>query len=199
MNRIFPDDRKLIEAILQGGNDRQRAIRQIYDNRELKSKVSSYVRNHGGNAVDGEDMYHEGIIVLDRNIREGKFREETSIDGYLYSICRFLWMNQARKQAKTNLTDQQTPFDGASDITPETAYTDQERKKTLQSILDKMEARCRTILKLWQLSYSMKEIAAEMGLANDTQARKAKYRCHQALMKLLKENPAIAQLLQKLR
>ncbi|MEM9918056.1 MAG: sigma-70 family RNA polymerase sigma factor [Bacteroidota bacterium] len=199
MNAIPTNEKALIQAIKSGGSQRQKAIRMIYDDRELRSKVIHYVRTHGGNAEDGQDMYQEGIIVLDRNIRENKFREETSLKGYLYSICRFLWMNQARKKAKTTLTSESTPFDGESDFTPESSYFETERKKLLQQVLDKMEARCRKILKLWQLSYSMAEIASEMKLANDTQARKAKYRCHQSLMKLIQEHPGIAQQLENLR
>ncbi|MEO1514331.1 MAG: sigma-70 family RNA polymerase sigma factor [Bacteroidota bacterium] len=199
MNVIPTNEKALIKAIKSGGSDRQRAIRMIYDDKELRSKVIHYVRTHGGNAADGQDMYQEGIIVLDRNIREGKFREETSLKGYLYSICRFLWMNQARKQAKTTLTSESTTFDGKSEFTPESAYFETERKKLLQLVLNRMEDRCRRILKMWQLSYSMSEIATEMGLANDTQARKAKYRCHQSLMKLIQAHPGIAQQLENLR
>lgn len=195
MSVIPINDQALIQAVKSGGSARQNAIRQIYDNRELKMKVIQFVKNHGGNEEDGRDMFHEGIIVLDRNIREEKFREETSLQGYLYSICRFLWMNQARKDAKVNLTDQNTPFEGEFSATPESAYFDEERKKVLRGVLEQLGDRCQRILELWKLSYSMEEIAVEMGLANEGQARKAKYRCHMSLMELLDKNPNITELL----
>lgn len=195
MSVIPINDKALVEAIRSGGSARQNAIRTIYDDRELRTKVIQFVRNHGGNDDDGRDMFHEGIIVLDRNIREEKFREETTLQGYLFSICRFLWMNQARKKAKTTLTDQTTPFEGESDATPESSYFDEERKGVLRTILEQLGERCQRILELWKLSYSMDEIAVEMGLANEQQARKAKYRCHLSLMEFLEKHPNIAELL----
>lgn len=190
----FTED-QLLAAIKAGGNIRQTAIRNIYEDRDLKKKVIDFVKNHGGNVEDGQDMYHEGIIVLDRNIREEKFRGESSIQGYLYSICRFLWMNRTRKQAKTRLTEDNQAFEGASDFTPESSYFDEERKSVLRQILEKLGDRCQKILNLWQLSYSMEEIAETMGLANEQQARKAKYRCHLSLVELLEQNPNLSELL----
>lgn len=189
------NDQFLIQAILNGGTKRQQAIRTIYDDNVLKGKVINFVKNHGGNKEDGQDIFHEGIIALDRNIREKKFREESSIQGYLFSICRFAWMNRARKQAKTTLVDENKVFDGADEETPEMTFVNKERNELLESIMDNLGDRCRKILEMWKLSYSMSEIASEMGLANDVQARKAKYRCHNSLIKFLSEHPEINELL----
>lgn len=189
------NDQFLINAIMDGGAKRQQAIRTIYDDSVLKSKVINFVRNHGGNTEDGQDIFHEGIIALDRNVREKKFREETSLQGYLFSICRFAWMNRARKQAKTTLVDESKFFDGKDEVTPELTFENKERNELLESILGNLGDRCRKILEMWKLSYSMSEIASEMGLANDVQARKAKYRCHNSLIKFLSEHPEINELL----
>ena len=193
-----PDnDQILINSIQQGGIKRQEAIRTIYDDVTLKNKVINFVRGHGGNKEDGQDIFHEGIIALDRNIRENKFREETSLHGYLFSICRFSWMNRARKQAKTTLIEETKIFDGVDENTPELEFSIKERDQLLGKILGNLGERCRKILEMWKLSYSMNEIASEMGLANDVQARKAKYRCHNSLMKYLTEHPEINEILEK--
>ena len=104
MKAGFENDEDIIKAIKSGGAKRQRAIRFLYNtNQDLLQKVVSYVKNNSGNEQDGQDMFHEGIIVLDRNIRNDKFRGESSLGGYLYSICRLLWMNQIRKNIKVDL------------------------------------------------------------------------------------------------
>jgi len=188
MNLKPVDNRYLIDAIKEGGAKRQQAIRTIYDDRILKGKVINFVRNHGGNTEDGQDIFHEGIIALDRNIRENKFREETGVQGYLFSICRFAWMNRARKQSKMRLTDETSTFDGFDEETPDVTFFEKEQKELLQKILE-----------MWKLSYSMSEIAKKMNLANDVQARKAKYRCHNSMMKYLEKNPQIIELLKNYR
>ena len=195
-NQELSDD-LLIRDIASGGTARHKAIQEVYDNPELKKMVAAFVRNHGGNAEDGLDVFHEGIIVLDRNLREGKFRGETSLSGYLYSICRFVWMNQARRQARITHTDQMpepTPGESAA-LTPDRLLMDEERSAALNQLLNTIGERCRRILELWKLSYSMEEIAEKEGLSSAEMAKKAKYRCHVALLEKIRQNPNWEQLI----
>lgn len=187
-------DEKLLKDIASGGRARQDALRAIYADTELKRKVIQHVRNRQGNAEDGQDMFHEGIIVLDRNVREGKFRGEAPLKGYLYSICRFLWMNQLRKNAHTNPVAEVPHPNEPDEYTPEIALITGERKALLNRLLDQLGERCRNILELWKLSYSMEEIAGKLGFSSPDMARKAKYRCHLNLMELVTQNPELREL-----
>jgi RNA polymerase sigma factor (sigma-70 family) len=187
--KVF-SDQELVAAIKKGGSGRQEAIRFIYDKADLRQKIVHFVRKNQGNEPDGHDMFHEGIIVLDRNIREDKFRAESSIEGYLYSICRFLWQNQRRKKARIDLKEDATQMDQIETSTPELQLLSDEKKNLLNRALEQLGERCKRILELWQLSYSMEEIAAEMEFSSAQMARKNKYRCQQSLMKFFKEQPS---------
>lgn len=180
---------ELVAAIKKGGALRQQAIRFIYDDKELRRKIIQFVRNNRGNEEDGHDMYHEGIIVLDRNIRQDKFRGESSVEGYLYSICRFLWFNQRRKKAKVDLTDDPIRIDQVETDDPEVQMMTNEKKELLRKALKHLTDRCRRILELWRLSYSMEEIATEMNFSSAQLARKNKYRCQKSLMQWLQGQP----------
>ncbi|PHN03998.1 RNA polymerase subunit sigma-70 [Flavilitoribacter nigricans DSM 23189 = NBRC 102662] len=182
-------DQELVAAIKKGGSGRQEAIRFIYNKGDLRRKVVHFVRNNQGNDADGNDMFHEGIIVLDRNIREDKFRAESSIEGYLYSICRFLWQNQRRKKARVDLKEDATQMDQIETSTPELQLLSDEKKNLLHRALEQLGERCKRILELWQLSYSMEEIATEMDFSSAQMARKNKYRCQQSLLKFFKDQP----------
>ena len=188
-------DDQFLAAINSGGQNRQAALRAIYGDNELKRKVIQFVRNRQGNADDGQDMFHEGIIVLDRNIRESKFRGEAPLKGYLYSICRFLWMNQLRKQAHTTQGAETILANEADEYTPEITLIAQERKDLLNALLSQLGERCQRILELWKLSYSMEEIAASLGFTSADMARKAKYRCHLSLVELVQQNPEMQKVL----
>ena len=120
------------------------------------------MQQNSGNLQDGQDMFHEGIIVLDRNIRQGKFRGESSLTLYLYSICRFQWMNQIRKKAQVDLQEDHLKMDEPVRETPESDVVKSEQKELLRMILEQLGDRCKRILELWKLSYSMEEIATEM-------------------------------------
>lgn len=180
---------EIIEMINAGGLKRQKAIQFIYYDRSYKEKIFNYIKNNSGGETDAEDMYHEGIIVLDRNIRNGKFRGESSIPVYLFSICKFLWMNQIRKRAKVDMVEDNSKLDDVEELTPEASFVQEEKKELLRKLLSQLGEKCKQILELWRLSYSMEEIASKMGLSNAAAARKQKYKCHKSLVKLLEDNP----------
>lgn len=181
-------DEQWVTAIRQGGAAREVALREIYRDKELQRMVVAFVRNHQGDATEGQDMFHEGIIVLDRNIREGKFRGESPVKGYLYSICRFLWMNQMRKLARSKPMAE-VPIENETDLeTPEFQLIAQEKKDALNRWLSELGERCQRILELWKLSYSMEEIAETLGFSSPDMARKAKYRCHLSLLEVVKKS-----------
>lgn len=189
-------DERIISDILAGGRKRMEALQTIYKNRQLRDMVSSFIKNNKGNAEDGQDIFHDGMIALDQNIRNGKFRGESPLDGYLYSICRFLWMNQLRKKTRTVTMETLPQADDAPPVeTPEGIFLDEERKDALNRLMEKIGERCSKILELWKLSYSMEEIAELLGFSSAGMARKAKYRCHASLLEQIKNNPQWASLL----
>ena len=190
-------DEQLVSAISSGGQGREMALKAIYEDKDLKRMVAAFVRNHQGDATDGQDMFHEGMIVLDRNIREGKFRGEAPLKGYLYSICRFLWMNQLRKLAHTSTVAEMPLTTETDTLTPEVTLITEERKDLLNRLLNELGERCRQILELWKLSYSMEEIAESLGFSSSDMARKAKYRCHVSLLEIIQKNPHVEQLLSR--
>lgn len=190
-------DKEVIAAIKSGGPKRQKVIRYLYQDASLKSKIIQFVTRNSGNYQDGEDMFHEGIIVFDRNIRQNKFKEETSIQGYLYSICRFLWMNQIRKQKRVTLIEDHKEMDSTETNTPELLLFTEEQKEILQSLVSQLGERCQKILELWKLSYSMEEIAKELDFSSAAMARKSKYRCHKALLEIIKKHPNLVNILKE--
>lgn len=185
-------DAEIVEAIKSGGKNREKAIAQLYNDKGLKYGIAKIIRNNKGSSEDAEEVFQEGIIILHRNVRSGKYQPEGSLKSYLISICRLHWMNLLRKKSKISLTDDQRTFDEPDLETPEILVESEERKNTLHIILEKQGERCREILKMWQLSHSMEEIAEAMGLSSALMARKAKYRCMKALTEFLKERPDLA-------
>ncbi len=191
------NEKQLLAAIQAGGSQRQRAIAQVYSDRQLKMKVIRFVRNNNGIEQDGVDMFHEGIIVLDRNIRNGKFREEGTLKGYLYSTCKLLWMNQIRKNTRVSYTDDNFKLDETVHETPESLSLQKEQATVLRKVLATLGEKCQKVLELWKLSYSMEEIAQAVGLQNASIARKQKYRCYQSLLQKIEGNEQLKAFLKR--
>lgn len=196
MKPKLKNDDEIVADIKKGGKARTLAIRQLYYQMEdVNRQVIRFVKNNSGNEQDGQDIFHEGIITLDKNIRQGKFRGESALGGYLYSICRFLWMNQIRKKARVDLTDDHMVMDQPETENPEVIQMSEEKSQLLGQILGKLGERCRKILELWKLSYSMQEIADRLGFSSAAMATKNKYQCHKALVNFLQEHPHLTELL----
>ncbi|MEL7220395.1 MAG: sigma-70 family RNA polymerase sigma factor [Bacteroidota bacterium] len=188
-------DKDLVADIRSGGTARQKAIKVIYDWQDSRGKVIAFVKRNSGNEADGQDIYQEGIIALDRNIREGKFRGDSALSLYLFATCRFLWMNQLRKNQRVDLQEDALNMDTPSTETPEHTYVNKERSALLRQLLGQLGEKCQKVLEMWQLSYSMTEIAKAMNLSSEKMARKSKYRCQQSLMKIIKSKPDWQELL----
>ena len=182
-------EKNLVEMIQLGGRQREQALAKIYTDSGVKVKMISMIIKNHGNMQDGEDLYQESMIVLDRNIREGVFKLEGSLPSYLYSIGKYLWMNHLRKKSltlKESFSDHEMI---STALQPDHIMMDEQRKAYLLSVLGKLGKRCQGILELWQLSYSMEEIAQQLNLSDASIARKAKYDCQQQLIKLINGNP----------
>ncbi len=185
------NDASLIEDIKLGGVKRQKAIAMIYQDTKLKNQVIAFATNNSGDSNDGIDLFHEGIIALDDNIRKNKYRGESSIQGYLYSICRFIWLNKLKRGKRMVYTENEAELDQVQYDTPETLSLEDEQKTVLDSLLDRIGDKCKQILEMWKLSYSMEEIAEKVGLGNAGIARRQRYNCYQKLLKIIDKHPEL--------
>lgn len=189
------NDEQLCAMILSGGEARNKALRDIYSREELKHKIRAHIITKGADRAEANDILHDGMIALDRNIRMGKFRGESGLEGYLFSICRFLWHNAFRKKMKyANEEPEEYQFEPDAE-TPEIHMLEKEKKELLARTLQLIDDRCRNILTLWKRSYSMEEIASETGLSSAEMAKKYRYRCMKKLTAALENQPQLLQAL----
>jgi len=182
----------LAAAIRSGGPKREQALSNLYNVTGLFFKIKQMVTNHGGNEEDARDVFHEGIITLDRKIRQNEYEDRGTIESYLFGVCRFIWSNQQRKNKRVELKEDFTPFDRSSGENPLDTMLNNEGQHLVATLFGQLGENCSKILTLWKLSYSMNEIAEEMGLPSGENARKHKFRCYQKLLGLIDNSPELA-------
>lgn len=186
----------LIGDIAKGGSARERALATIYRDRSIRTIVFSIIRKLRGNIQDAEDMYQESLIIMDRNIREGKYNHEGHLTAYLGGIARLCWMNQLRKNNRVDLYEQPNHDEASTAVpSPDHWLMDKERNELLESLLQKLDERCFQILRFWQLKTSMQEIADHLDLSSEMMARKLKYQCTKKLAALIHQHPEIERIL----
>jgi RNA polymerase sigma factor (sigma-70 family) len=180
-------DVQILNAILGKEEERIEALKSFFTNKTLKENVIGYVTNHQGNLQDGEDVFQDTIILFDRAIRDGSFKGQSSLSSFFMGIAKWRWYGLKRKYGG-NIEFVPEKFDEPFDNV-EGRMIDLERREIIEEILTKIGGRCKEVLRLYELSYSMEDIAKEMGLAGPDVAKKMAYECRKKFREFCSDKP----------
>lgn len=188
-------DESLIAGIQSGGPAREDALKRLYQMPGLREAVIRYVLDNGGDRQDAQDIFQEALVLFDRNIREGRFEGKSALRTYFVAIAKWRWVTVRRQQGRyAELSP--AHYDGEVD-SPEAETIRSEYRELFQEALGQIGDRCRELLRLYQLDYSMEEIARTMQYGNADVAKKEAYRCRMRFRELLENHPEYAALLQR--
>ncbi len=187
-------DEALVSGIRSGGAAREEALKRLYLMPGLRETVTRYVLANGGTRQDAQDMFQEALVILDRNVREGRYEARSALSTYFVAIAKWRWVTVRRQQGRyTDLSP--THYDGEVE-SPEAEAIRTEYRELFQQALAQIGERCRELLRLYQLDHSMEEIAQIMHYNSADVAKKEAYRCRMRFRELLQSNPAFAALLE---
>ena len=153
-------------------------------------KVKHYIIKNSGNEQQAKDIYQEAFVAMWHNIKENKFsaKSETSINGYLFQIAKYKWLDYVRSSRfkKTTSIDREIEYNE-----PETDENEAQNKKILliMESIKQLGERCQLLMKLFYFERKpFKEIAEIMAM-DEASARNAKYRCQEQLKKITQTVP----------
>ncbi|MEO6036830.1 MAG: sigma-70 family RNA polymerase sigma factor, partial [Saprospiraceae bacterium] len=186
-------DERLAEAIRSGGPPREAALQAIYQRPGLRETVIRLVLDQGGSRDDALDVFQETLLLFDRNLREGRFEGRSALSTYFVGIAKWRWLTARRQKGRfTELSPEQ--HEGLVE-SPEHEVLRGEHRDWLEAALGQLGERCRQLLRLYQLDYSMEEIAQTMQYANSDVAKKEAYRCRVRFRALVDQHPEWNELL----
>ncbi len=153
--------------------------------------MCSFVLRNQGSEDEAKDIFQEAIISFYENVRDGKFKGESAIGTYLYSIAKFKWLNQIKKDT-IRVGHQQKAVAEKFEKSPLTTLIEGETKQGVLRILDELGTMCKQVLieNLYH-NASMKEIAASGNFSSEQVVRNKKYKCLQRLKELIRMNPSL--------
>lgn len=205
MKFIQLSEEELLKAI-KSRHDGQRnhAYRQLYMNQALNLKVKAMVSDYGLTTKTSDDVLQEGIILLDKLIREGKFEGRSKITTFLVAVCRNIIRDSNKKvdriQLKETIQDADLKKLDEENLPElelvELNQAEKQRDHTLNQVLGELTEKCRQALKLYYYdNKNMEQIADEADLANKNQAKKKVHTCREQLRKLILGNPVLVNIL----
>lgn len=150
-----------------------------------------------GNFEDVKDVFQDAVTILFQKIKLERFEPQGDINNYLYSMCKNLWINKAKRN-KVQYTDE------APDVmdnieSHHTFLINSERKDLVAKLIHDVGEPCGTLMKLmYYKEYSMKELVDTMGFSSVGVAKTNSFRCKKKMMKLIESNSNYKQLVSEL-
>jgi RNA polymerase sigma factor (sigma-70 family) len=192
-----PADAELL-ADLQSVKTTDKAIKNIY--RCYFESLGWYVMNNNGSREDAEDVFQEVVINFIDLVQKNKFRGESSIKTFLFSLNRHIWLNELKKRGRA-LKREEKYQSGQEAEEKDVAglITDREERKQIMLLVDQLGDTCKKILlSFYYDNLSMKEILEKLHYENEQVVRNKKYKCLKQLEHLIAAHPSIQQNLKNL-
>lgn len=161
----------------------------IYTQIEFRGDFQSVLHKMGANEQDIEDLFQDAILNMIVNIQSGKYEGKSTLKTYLISIGKYLWLNQRKHQKVHEQYQSALKQSEALDDLPDKYVLYNESAELLDETLSRLGEMCKTILSMWSLNFSMKEIAAALKHESEGFIRKKKHTCMKSLVTLLKSQP----------
>ena len=159
--------------------------------------AANFVKQNNGNDAEAEDVFQESLIAFYENIRNKKFRGESSIKTYLYATVRNNWYTQLKKNKNTiNLENPELSLAAVNE--PDGAYNS-ELTDLVMEMMDRIGDSCKRVLKYYYYDkLTMKEIGEKMNFTSVQSAKTQKYKCLKKLIELLDSKPGLKDLLKEM-
>ncbi|MBB3056699.1 RNA polymerase sigma factor [Mucilaginibacter gotjawali] len=185
-------DKELIETLKQQQVSTQ-VIKYLY--RTYFYFLSGYIKQNQGNDQDAEDIFQEVIVAFIEVVKAEKFRGESSIKTFLYTLNKFTWLNELKKRNRAMLRDT-TYYESTGEEDKDVSYllVEREAKGMVMAMMDKLGEVCKEILVAYYYNNStMKEILQLVDYQNEQVLRNKKYKCLKSLEQMLTADPQLAQ------
>jgi RNA polymerase sigma factor (sigma-70 family) len=175
--------------LISNSTARKTVLENLTDDKDLQGKINASVINNSGSGEDAQDIYQNGLMLIDDHMKNGKFRGG-AVKGFFYQVCYNLWRNELKRHKAISL-----PEDGldltVTTVDPQEELERKEKSELLKKLFDQLSESCQKIFRLKFFvmdKYSMDEIALQMGFKNAQIAANALSKCRKHLRELLNKH-----------
>lgn len=182
MSKTGISDRDIINCI-RSGRDTS-VLERLYE--DIFPKIKKYIRKNSGSEDDAFDIFQDGVVIFYNYVVSGRYKENYEISGFLYTVCKNLWINKAKHNRLHIRLNESIETLGDNENVLNMLIS-KEREKEVQDVLSLLGDRCRELLQyafFYQLSSL--EICEKMGFANEDTLKTKKYKCKQRLLEIMK-------------
>lgn len=169
------------------------ALRHLY--RENFELLSRYIVNNSGSEQDSEDIFQEVMVAFIGLVRAGKFRGESSIRTFLFSLNKNIWLNELKRRGRAEARE--LKYEKQNEqvaVTADMAMELKQTKSELMEVIEQLGENCKKILMLFYFeNKSMKEIVDHLPYENEQVVRNKKSKCLKKLEEMVTANRTLYQ------
>ncbi len=181
-------ENEIIEAIRQGKDES--AIQILY--KECFGKIRDFIRKNSGSQEDAEDIFQDAVLILYKQIKQGRLGDGVEFRGYLFTVARNLWINKAKRERRIFHLPEGFQLSSQEKL----PLLNKEREEFIRYVFAKVGERCRELLTLTvYFDHSMKEVCEKMGFPTENAAKTQHYKCKQRLIEMMGQNMEFKNLL----
>jgi RNA polymerase sigma factor (sigma-70 family) len=150
----------------------ERAFTRLYKHLD---EVTNMVRSHGGNRTEARDLFQDALVILHEKALGSRFTPSGTIAGYLYGVCRNLWLAELRSKGREAQVQKLLAKEA-----PPTALDLAEEQELLhaEQAFQALGEKCRDLLTRFYLNNEPLTVVAQaLGLAGEGAAKTRKYKC----------------------
>ena len=191
---IVYSDEQILKGILRHDN---LILQYIY--KQYYYNINYFIKKNQGSEDDASDIFQEAIIVIYRKLKENDLIfEKSSFAGYLFSVCRFLWLKQLekRKIERERLNDSLPFQEDLYDENLVEVIDKNERYGLYQKHFGTLSTDCQKLLQMFFEKVPLKEIARVMGYKGEKYAKTRKYKCKELLIRRIKQDTEFKKILE---
>ena len=173
-------DKEYIQGLI---NEDRKVLEAIYQN--FSGRISNYIMRKGGSSEDAKDVFQDALLIIIDKVQHVDFQLTSSFYTYIFSINKYLWFNKSKaKSRKSVLLPDDNTLRGDNNI--ERELLNKEIDTIFQENFKKLGDFCQQLL---TMSFEKKDttmIAKLLKLTNAHAVRTRKYRCQEALKKIMR-------------
>ncbi|WP_245564998.1 RNA polymerase sigma factor [Spirosoma spitsbergense] len=190
MQKTFTDQ-EIVDGIRSKNTPLLDAI-VAYLYHQCQRSITRLVTSNSGSPADADDLFQDVIVAFLQNVWEDRFelRDGVMVTTYIHGIANRMWLKELRRGINRNDRNdkygKQQHNDQTDTPTPEVEVIEQEELALSLTTFNRLDELCQQILTAFYFEKkTMKQIADEFGLGNEDNAKTRKYRCVQALKRLM--------------
>src|SRR5689334_5527693 len=163
--RTLPDAE--LVANLRSGKRMDESIKAIY--RDYFNLLCLYVTNNSGSRQDAEDIFQEVVVTFIDLVQHDKFRGESSVKTFLFSLNRHTWLNELKRRGRALAREEKyEKGQERSEADISHVMNQREARKQVSDLVNRLGEVCKKILVMFYYeNLTVREMHERLNFENE--------------------------------